>query len=61
MLKSYEEILRLLERLERPHDGFAFLGSDRYLENLDTPVRMAVDVYRDLVFGDLFRKLESAK
>lgn len=31
MIKSYEEILRLLEKLGRPHEGFVFKGSDRYL------------------------------
>lgn len=41
MHKSYDEILRLLEFLGRPHQGFAFQGSDRYLEHLDTPVHSA--------------------
>ena len=31
MEKSYEEILRLLERLEHPHEGFVFRGSETYL------------------------------
>jgi len=39
MIKSYEEILRLLERLGRPHQGFAFKGSDRYLGDYDHPVK----------------------
>jgi purine nucleosidase len=39
MLKSYDEILRLLERLDHPHEGFAFHGSDRYLGGPDTPAR----------------------
>ena len=39
MQKSYEEILRLLERLDHPHEGFCFHGSDRYLGGPDTPVR----------------------
>jgi inosine-uridine nucleoside N-ribohydrolase len=38
MVKSYEEILRLLARLDRPHEGFVFHGSDRYLGRVDTPV-----------------------
>ena len=37
MRKSYQEILRLLERLECPHKGFVYHGSERYLEQLDTP------------------------
>jgi purine nucleosidase len=39
MRKSYDEILRLLDRLDRPHIDFAFHGSDRYLGGPDTPVR----------------------
>jgi purine nucleosidase len=39
MRKSYDEILRLLERLGRAHEGFVFHGSDRYLGRPDTPVR----------------------
>jgi purine nucleosidase len=41
MLKSYDEILRLLQRLGRPHEGFVYHGSDRYLGGPDTPVRSA--------------------
>jgi purine nucleosidase len=44
MRKSYDEILRLLERLDHPSAGFAYHGSERYLEHLDTPVQSeAVD------------------
>lgn len=39
MLRSYDEILRLLERLDRSPEGFVYHGSDRYLERLDAPVR----------------------
>jgi inosine-uridine nucleoside N-ribohydrolase len=39
MLKSYDEILRLLQRLAHPHEGFVYHGSDRYLGGLDTPAR----------------------
>ncbi len=43
MHKSYEEILRLLERMNHPtahaHKGFVFRGSERYLEHLDTPAQ----------------------
>ena len=39
MLKSYDEILRLLDRLGRPHQGFVFHGSDRYLGGPETPAR----------------------
>jgi len=42
MEKSYEEILRLLDRLGHPAasspEGFVFKGSDRYLGGRDTPV-----------------------
>jgi purine nucleosidase len=38
MRKSYDEILRLLERMGRPHDN-VFHGSDRYLGQADTPVQ----------------------
>src|SRR5688572_10472176 len=31
MLKSYDEILRLLERLERPAEGFVFHGARAWL------------------------------
>jgi purine nucleosidase len=47
MHKSYEEILRLLERLDHPHEGFVFRGSDRYLQSLRTPVHS--EVVDDLV------------
>lgn len=44
MRKSYEEILRLLERLDRPHEGFAFQGSTAWLSGPDQAVRSpAVD------------------
>jgi inosine-uridine nucleoside N-ribohydrolase len=44
MEKSYEEILRLLKFMNKPADGFAFRGSNRYLENINTPVKSpAVD------------------
>ncbi len=39
MEKSYEEILRLLKFMGKSSDDFAFRGSDRYLENVNTPVR----------------------
>jgi inosine-uridine nucleoside N-ribohydrolase len=41
MVKSYEEILRLLERLDHPHEGFAFRGSESYLPDGTHPVRSA--------------------
>ncbi|HUV66087.1 MAG TPA: nucleoside hydrolase, partial [Sedimentisphaerales bacterium] len=37
MEKSYEEILRILSRLEKSPDGFAFKGSSRYLSDLKNP------------------------
>ena len=41
MLKSYEEILRLLDRLDVSPEGFVYHGSDRYLGGPDTPVPSA--------------------
>jgi len=38
MEKSYEEILRLLEKLGKDPEGFAFRGSEMYLPDEDTPV-----------------------
>lgn len=38
MEKSYEEILRLLERLSHPHEGFVFRGSKSYLPGPGQPV-----------------------
>jgi inosine-uridine nucleoside N-ribohydrolase len=44
MEKSYEEILRLLKFMNKPSDGFAYRGSNRYLEDIKTPVKSpAVD------------------
>jgi purine nucleosidase len=39
MEKSYQEILRLLKMLGKSPEGFAFRGSDRYLEDVTKPVR----------------------
>ena len=39
MLKSYDEILRLLDRLDVSPEGLVYHGSDRYLGEPDTPVR----------------------
>jgi len=39
MEKSYDEILRLLKFMGKSADGFAFRGSNKYLESIDTPVR----------------------
>lgn len=39
MEKSYEEILRILSRLEKSPDGFAFKGSTRYLGDLKNTER----------------------
>jgi purine nucleosidase len=39
MEKSYQEILRLLSMLGKSPEGFAFRGSDRYLEDVSRPVR----------------------
>jgi inosine-uridine nucleoside N-ribohydrolase len=37
MEKSYEEILRILNRLDKSPDGFAFKGSSHYLSDLKNP------------------------
>lgn len=47
MEKSYQEILRLLQMLGKSPEGFAFRGSDRYLEDVSRPVRS--DAALDLV------------
>ena len=38
MQKSYEEILRILERLKRKPDGFAFKGSRQFMAGAEQPV-----------------------
>ncbi len=38
MEKSYQEILRLLRLLGKSPDGFAFRGSNRYLEDVSRPI-----------------------
>jgi inosine-uridine nucleoside N-ribohydrolase len=47
MLKSYEEIARVLERLGRPPEAVAFRGSERWLGSREEPVRS--DAAADLV------------
>ncbi len=47
MQKSYEEILRLLERLDTAHEGFVHKGSTRFLQSPQTPVES--DAAHDLV------------
>lgn len=39
MEKSYQEILRLLKLLGKSPEGFAFRGSDKYLEDVTKPLR----------------------
>jgi len=39
MEKSYEEILRILRKLDRPAEGYAFKGSSHYLTDLQHPER----------------------
>lgn len=39
MEKSYQEIQRLLKMLGKSPEGFAFRGSDRYLEDVKQPIR----------------------
>jgi inosine-uridine nucleoside N-ribohydrolase len=47
MEKSYHEILRLLDKLDVPSDGFVYRGSPGYLADYDTPHRS--DAALDLV------------
>ncbi|MFP4091982.1 MAG: nucleoside hydrolase [Cyclobacteriaceae bacterium] len=37
MEKSYEEILRILDKMNVPADGFVFKGSERFLQKIDQP------------------------
>lgn len=47
MEKSYDEILRLLSKMNITHEGFVFKGSDRYLPGAGQPVES--EAARDLV------------
>lgn len=47
MEKSYNEILRLLKMVGKSPEGFAYRGSDRYLEDKSRPVQS--DAVRDLI------------
>ncbi|MGE5598739.1 MAG: nucleoside hydrolase [Bacteroidota bacterium] len=47
MERSYREIVRLLGKMDRPHQGFVYRGSDRYLPGAETPVES--EAARDLV------------
>ncbi|MEM9675673.1 MAG: nucleoside hydrolase [Bacteroidota bacterium] len=47
MTKSYEEILRLLERTGTSADGFVYKGSDAFLTDYEQPVES--DAARDLI------------
>lgn len=47
MEKSYEEILRVLERIDADAEGFVYRGSERYLPGNDNPVES--EAARDLV------------
>lgn len=47
MEKSYDEILRLLKMLGKSPEGFAFRGSDSYLEDISKPIRS--DAALDLI------------
>jgi len=39
MNKSYNEIVRLLSKMNKSTEGFVFKGSDRFLPGLDNPVK----------------------
>ena len=47
MTKSYEEILRMLERTGTPAEGFVYKGSDAFLTNSEQPVES--DAAQDLI------------
>lgn len=47
MQKSYDEIIRLLGKMNVSTEGFVFKGSDRYLPDDDTPVES--EAARDLI------------
>ena len=47
MEKSYEEILRLLDKMNRPADGLVYRGSAGFLTSLDQPLES--DAARDLI------------
>lgn len=47
MLKSHEEILRLLGKINVEHEGFVFHGSESFLESPDKPVES--EATQDLV------------
>ncbi|MBW3635319.1 MAG: nucleoside hydrolase [Armatimonadetes bacterium] len=42
MEKSYEEILRVFERMNHPHEGFVFKGSRQWMSAPDQPVQSEV-------------------
>lgn len=52
MEKSYQEILRLLTMLGKSPEGFAFRGSDRYLEDSSRPIHSEAAL-------DLIKKAQS--
>lgn len=47
MEKSYDEIIRILDRMNVPSEGFVFKGADHYLPSADQPA--ASDAAADLV------------
>jgi inosine-uridine nucleoside N-ribohydrolase len=47
MEKSYEEILRLLDKMNRPADGLVHRGSAGFLKSFDQPIES--DATRDLI------------
>lgn len=54
MEKSYQEILRLLDKLNIPSDGFVFRGSSDYLHDWDNPHRSeaAIDLVKKAMASD---------
>jgi purine nucleosidase len=58
MERSYEEILRLLERLDVAPEGLVFRGSTRYLESAETPCES--DAAADLIVKAMVRSEDDA-
>ncbi len=58
MERSYEEILRLLERLDVAPDGLVFRGSEGYLASMETPRES--DAAADLVAKAMARSEDDA-
>ncbi|MBE6935944.1 MAG: nucleoside hydrolase [Ruminococcaceae bacterium] len=56
MERSYDEILRLLEKLHHSSENFAFRGSPRYMDAAKTPIES--DAVRDLIARAMARPMD---